>query len=406
MRLRDTFIIAFRSVSANKSRAMLTMLGIIIGVGAVVLMSAIGASMKGVILSQISSLGTQSMIIFPGQQEGRSAGAGSDSLTFSDLDQLRQLKTITSVSPVIFIPGKVSFGSQEGNPQVLGITMEYFNNTELSVTSGRMLESDDIDGASKVAMIGPEVADKFFGQTNPIGKRIKVGNDHFTVIGVTKALGSQFFQSADNRIYVPFAVAKDVTKQPYLNYVTMLATGKFDIAFDDVKYLLRRTHRIDNPTDDEKKDDFVIRSSEQASQILGGVSLGLTMFITTIATISLIVGGIGIMNIMLVSVTERTREIGLRKAVGAKSADVLRQFLIESVLLTSIGGIIGMVLGVGFAYVAAMVVRNFLGTYTFAISVPSMIAAFLMAAITGLVFGITPAKRAANLHPIEALRYE
>ncbi len=408
MKLHDMFKTAFKGVTVNGTRSLLTMLGIIIGVGAVVLMSSVGASMQEVILSQVSSLGSKSMVIFPGQESGGPQGVatGFDSLTFEDLDALKRLKTITHVAPVIFIPGTVSYGNNEGTPQVLGIVPQFFENQTITTTAGRLIDSNDEDGAAAVAVIAPEAATKFFGNQNPIGQRIKIGNNHFTIIGVTKALGTQFFQSADNRIYVPFSVARNVTGQKYLNYTTMEATESFDLAFDDVKFLLRTRHGIDNPKDDPKKDDFVVHSSEEANAILGSVSLGLTLFITTIAAVSLLVGGIGIMNIMLVSVTERTREIGLRKAVGAKGRDILLQFLTESVLLTFIGGFIGMLLGIFFAFVISLLVRNFLSTYQFAVSVPSIIAALLMAGITGLVFGISPAKRASQLHPMEALRYE
>lgn len=408
MLLRDMFHTAFKGVTVNGTRSLLTMLGIIIGVGAVVLMSSVGASMQEVILSQVSSLGSKSMVIFPGQEEGGAAAVqtGFDSLTFEDLNALERLKSITSIAPVIFLSGKTSYGNDEMAAQVLGVTPTFFQNQTITTTAGRLLDDNDNAGAAAVALIGPEVVDKLFGNQNPIGQRIQIGNNHFTVVGVTKALGSQFFQSADNRIYVPFNLSRNITGQKYLSYLTMNATESFDVAFDEVKYLLRTRHDIDNPNDDPKKDDFIIHSSEEANQILGSVSLGLTLFITTIAAVSLLVGGIGIMNIMLVSVTERTREIGLRKAVGAKSRDILLQFLTESVLLTFIGGFIGMLLGIALAFLISLIVRNFLGTYTFAVSVPSIVAALMMAGITGLVFGISPAKRASNLHPMEALRYE
>jgi putative ABC transport system permease protein len=384
------------------------MLGIIIGVGAVVLMSSVGASMQEVILSQVSSLGSKSMVIFPGQDQGGAATVqtGYDSLTFEDLDALKKLQTITHIAPVIFLAGNTSYANEEGSPQVLGVTPQFFLNQTITTTEGRLLDDNDNDGAAAVAVIGPEVVTKFFGNQDPIGQRVKIGNDHFTVIGVTKALGTQFFQSADNRIYVPFNLARNISGQKYLSYLTMEATESFDLAFDDVKFLLRTRHGIDNPKDDPKKDDFTVHSSEEANQILGSVSLGLTLFITTIAAVSLLVGGIGIMNIMLVSVTERTREIGLRKAVGAKRRDILLQFLAESVMLTFIGGVIGMVLGIMLAFLISLIVRQFLGTYLFAVSIPSIVAALLMASITGLVFGISPARRASNLHPMEALRYE
>jgi ABC-type antimicrobial peptide transport system permease subunit len=210
----------------------------------------------------------------------------------------------------------------------------------------------------------------------------------------------------DDRILIPLTIAKNISGQKYVNLITMQATYSFDLAFEDVRTLLRHRHGIDNPTNDEKKDDFIVHSSEQASQILGSVTLGLTLFITTIAAISLLVGGIGIMNIMLVSVTERTQEIGLRKAIGGRKIDILLQFLTESVLLTVIGGIIGMVGGAFCAFIIAAIVMKFLASYAFAVSVQAMVAAFFMALFTGVIFGISPARAASNLHPIEALRYE
>ncbi|MDB4979103.1 MAG: putative transport system permease protein [Candidatus Peribacteria bacterium] len=408
MHLTDTFQSALKGITVNVNRSLLTMLGIIIGVGSVVLMSAIGSSMQGVILGQISSLGAKSMVIFPGSSEGgpSALGAGRDSLTFEDIRELEQLGTITTVAPIIYGAGPATYGKEESSAQIFGVTAAFFDNQNLPAIEGRLIDTSDVNGNRYVALVAPEARDKLFGQEDPIGKSIKVGSNHYTVIGVTKALGSQFFQSADNRIYIPYSVARQVTGQKYVNYVTMTATESFAVAIDDVKFLLRRRHGIKNPADDPKKDDFIVHSSEEAGQILGSVSLGLTLFITTIAAISLIVGGIGIMNIMLVSVTERTREIGLRKALGATHRDILLQFLTESVMLTVIGGLIGMVGGVALAVITASIVKNILATYVFAISLPSMIIAFLMAVITGLVFGITPAKRAAELSPMEALRYE
>jgi len=383
------------------------MLGIIIGVGAVVLMSSIGSSMQGVILSQISSLGPRSMVIFPGQEGGGTAvSTGFDSLTFDDVNALEQLSSITDIAPNIFLAGEASYEGQTAAPQTIGVEETFFNNQDISTSVGRLIEKGDNEGARAVAVLGSEVQEKLFGSIDPLGKRIQIGNNYFTVIGVTNPLGSQFFQSADNRIYVPFSLARNLSGQKYVSYLTMNSTGNFELALDEVKYLLRQRHDIDNPEDDPKKDDFVVHTSEEAGQILGSVSLGLTLFITMIATISLLVGGIGIMNIMLVSVTERTQEIGLRKALGARGRDILRQFLIESILLTVIGGLIGIAMGTGLAMMIALIIRSILDTYAFSLSVPAMITAFLMASVTGLVFGISPARRAAALHPIEALRYE
>lgn len=399
---------AGRGVSANPTRSLLTMLGIIIGVGSVVLMSSVGQSMTGVILSQISSLGTKSMVIFPGQGEGGPSRvkAGFDSLTHEDIRALERLSTIETVAPVIFLPGKATHDREEMSPQTLGVTPNFFENQNIDIAVGRLIDGSDEEGAKAVAVLGPDAVEKLFGNADPLGERIRIGDVPLTVIGVVKPIGSQFFQNVDDRIYVPFSLAKQSTGQQYVNYLTMTAAGSFDAAFEDVRSLLRVRHGIDNPDNDQAKDDFVVRSAEQANEILGSVSLGLTLFITTIAAISLLVGGIGIMNIMLVAVSERTREIGLRKALGAKKKDIMRQFLLEAVFLTLLGGVIGLICGIGLAFVAALFVQPLLSTYSFAVSVPSVVTSVLMAALTGVAFGLRPARQASNLRPIEALRYE
>ncbi|MDD5055776.1 MAG: ABC transporter permease [Candidatus Peribacteraceae bacterium] len=408
MRFPDILRAASKGVTVNLLRSFLTMLGIIIGVGAVVLMSAVGESMQGVILSQISSLGPKSMVIFPGQQEGGASAVatGFDSLTFEDIRELEQLKTVTAIAPAIFVPQEVSYGRESGNPRVVGVTDTFFLNQNVTARTGRLIDEDDVGGAKAVAVMGPESVEKFFGSGDPLGKRLKIGDRHFTVVGTANKIGSQFFQSVDDRIFIPLSLAKDLTGQKYVNLITMQATGSFDLAFDDVNALLRRRHSINNPKNDPAKDDFIVRSAAQASEILGSVTLGLTLFITTVATISLIVGGIGIMNIMLVSVSERTQEIGLRKAIGATRRDILLQFLTEAVVLTVIGGIIGIVGGIALAWLLSFIVRIFLSTYIFAVSPAATVVAFVMAFFTGLLFGINPARKAAALQPIEALRYE
>lgn len=397
---------AIRGVTSNLSRAVLTMLGIVIGVSAVVLMSSIGQSMSGLILGQISSLGAKTMVVFPGNQEGNPMQAGFDSITFEDIRDLERLGSVQTIAPIITVPGLVGYGRERANPQVLGVTQNFFLNQNVEAAVGRMLDVSDIEGAKYNVVLGPDVAEKLFGQRTAVGERIKIGNNSYAVIGISQSLGAQFFQNADDRIYLPYSTARQVTGQRYVSYMTMTAVDTFDQAIDDVKYTLRRNHSIDNPKNDDKKDDFIVRTSAQAMQILGTVSLGLTLFISTLAAISLVVGGIGIMNIMLVSVTERTQEIGLRKALGARGRDILTQFLAESVAFTFLGGVFGIILGIGIAFVASLIVQRYLASYTFAVSSISIIISFLMATSVGLIFGITPARRAAALPPIEALRYE
>ncbi|MEK7591022.1 MAG: ABC transporter permease [Patescibacteria group bacterium] len=408
MKLSDTSSIALRAIGTNKSRSLLTMLGIIIGVGSVVLMTAIGASVEELILGQVSSLGANSMVIFPGVEEGGGSQQrpGFDSLTMDDVNALEHLSTVTTIAPVIFVNGNVSYGREKTTPQVMGSKPTFYKNQSITIDRGRMLDEADEVGARYALMLGPDTADELFGDNDPLGKRITVGDRFFTVVGITKALGTQFFQNADERVYMPFSTAKIMTGQKYVHYITMTSTGDTDLAFADIKSLLRSRHRIRNPNEDPDKDDFVVRSAAQATDILGAVSLGLTLFLSAIAGISLVVGGIGIMNIMLVAVTERTREIGLRKAVGARKRDILLQFLIESVLLTLIGGLIGIVGGVGLAFLISLVAKNFLAGYLFALSPSAIFLSVIVAAGTGLLFGMYPARRAANLNPIEALRYE
>jgi len=387
------------------------MLGIIIGVGAVVLMTGVGKSVEGVILGQIDFMGPQTMALFPGN-EGPEGGNSSmrpdfDAITFSDTEALKTLTTVKYIAPVVFVPGNAVYGREETDPRIAGSTPEYYLNQNIEVTEGRFHDQKDEEASNSVVVIGSDIAEDLFFNQSAVGKRMELANKKFTVIGVLKPVGMVFFQNVDDRIIMPLSTAVAMTGRTYADMVSMQAVDDFDIAFEDVRALLRQRHGITVPEDGSTdNDDFLVRSAAQAEEILGTVSISLTVFITLIAGISLFVGGIGIMNIMLVSVTERTREIGLRKAIGAKRKDILLQILLESVFLTLIGGCIGIVLGIGLDFLISAAVNKVLSEYQFAISIGAIFLALAMATVTGIVFGVYPAKKASELSPIEALRYE
>ncbi|MBT4241187.1 FtsX-like permease family protein, partial [Candidatus Peribacteria bacterium] len=341
MRFNDHISSAAMSIKSNSTRSLLTMLGIIIGVGAVILMLSVGRSFESYILDQIDSFGGNVMDVYPKGLE--KFGQSLDTVTINDYEATTKLTSVDSIAPVIFIPELVQFGREEESVLIFGTTKEIFDNYGLEIEKGRLLTDQDIKRAKSVAVVSYNTAESLFGSKNPIDKSIKIGSRHFTVVGVLKSVGSLMLQDLDEPVYVPFTAARSMMDRSYLDYISMQAIGDDELARSDVTALLRQRHKINNPDDDPDKDDFLVRSAAQAAGVIGTVALGITLFLSIVAGISLLVGGIGIMNIMLVAVSERTPEIGLRKAVGAKKKDILLQFLIESVVLTLIGGAIGII---------------------------------------------------------------
>ena len=380
------------------------MLGIIIGVASVVLMVSIGNSFQNYILTQIASVGSSTMEVTPsGLQK---FGGNLDSITMEDEREISKVPNTTNVTPVIIVAKPVKHGKDQTNPIIFGSYATIFENYGMKLGNGRLVDQNDEDGAKNVIVVGHKTATDFFGDLNPIGQKLTIGDNSFTIVGELTAQSSALLANLDTLIVMPFSTAKALTQKTSLTQISLKTIGDAAVIKEDITTLLRQRHHITNPTNDPDKDDFIVRSTEQVSAIVNSVTLGLTIFLSLVAGISLLVGGIGIMNIMLVSVTERTREIGLRKAVGARRQDILLQFLLEAVFLTMTGGLIGIAVGAFFGWLLSAIAAKFLGEFTFVLSFFAIFLAVFMAVGTGLVFGIYPAKRAANLSPMEALRYE
>jgi putative ABC transport system permease protein len=410
MRISEQFGTALRGLTAHKSRSVLTMLGIVIGIMSVIMMLSLGKGAEGLILGQISKSGPDALFVRPGggdQGGGPPNLAQLQALKNDDIRALQKLPSLKYAVPVLMVSGTVTYDSQNIQLDVTGTTPDYQPLNAFEVEDGRFFEQPEVDGAASVAVIGSKVATSLFDGDDPLDKTIRINKKPFTVIGVLPERGSAFFTDQDKVIYVPISTARrELHNVDYVNFVMASAIGDVNLAADDIRATLRERHRIDNPSGDTKKDDFLVLTQIQAAQTFGAVATALTIFLSAIASISLVVGGIGIMNIMLVSVTERTREIGLRKAVGATRGDVLTQFLLEAVMLTSIGGAIGVVLGVLMSMAAAAVISRFSSDWHFVIPFDGVLLAFGVSTLVGLVFGLYPARKAARLDPIEALRYE
>ncbi|MDD4318795.1 MAG: ABC transporter permease [Candidatus Peribacteraceae bacterium] len=405
MLLSDTLSTATRGLTRNLMRSLLTTLGIIIGVGSVVLMVSIGSSFQAFILEQVESFSGDIFEVHPKGLE--TFGGAIDTISNDDFDAIRRLSTVTSAAPVVFVRQRITYGRESVSPMIFATTETIFSNFSLKVAQGRLLDESDVKGAKTVAVIGSKAAEDLFGDDDPLGKRITIGTAKVTVVGVLESLGSLVGQQMDAYVYLPITLGRMIAgNSSVVNYISLKSAGNVELTKLDIETLLRQRHDIDNPANDPDKDDFVVRSFEQATEMIGVVTLSITLFLGLLAGISLLVGGIGIMNIMLVSVTERTKEIGLRKALGARQRDILLQFLVESVLLTVAGGLIGVTGAVTGGYLLVTLAGRFLEGFSYSLPPSAVLLAVGMAAGVGLLFGIYPAKRAAVLDPIEAMRSE
>jgi putative ABC transport system permease protein len=394
--------VAIKSLMANKLRSILAMLGIIIGVGAVIAMLAIGTGAKQQVLDRISSMGTNLLIIRPSPKGSAGVISGTQ-LNLTDEDAravLEKVDNIKAIAPVVGRQFQVKFLNQNTLTQITGCSPTYLPIRDFEIDSGRVFTDFDVDHWNRVAVLGPVTATNLFGFSDPLGQTIKINGINFTVLGVLKAKGDQGWFNPDDQVIVPYTVAMHVLMGvDYLREVDIQAQpdSDLDAVQSDIYSVMRQRHKIQP----NAPDDVLIQNQAEFVQAFTDTATMFTFLLGTVGGISLLVGGIGIMNIMLVTVTERTREIGIRKALGAREFDILSQFLIEAMLMSGVGGITGMGLGVG--------VAKLVGDYTpFAtvVRIYSIVLALVFSGIVGVFFGSYPAFRASKLDPIEALRYE
>lgn len=409
MNISNLLKIALRAINNNKLRSFLTMLGIIIGVASVITMLAIGQGSKRSIQEQISEMGSNMIMVHPGNNDRRGGGVrmnASDMQTLKNADYEEIVKKCTrylsSVSPLVNSSGQMIYGNNNYPASVTGVSQDYLDIRKLNVSQGDMFTDQDIATSAKVCVIGKTIVDNLFtNQEDPIGKVVRFGKVPFTVVGVLEPKGyNSMGQDQDAVVWAPFTtIQKRVSNITYLNgiYASAKEERLTSKAIDDIVDVLRQTHKIK----EDGELDFSVRSQEELSSMMTSTTDMLTVLLACIASISLLVGGIGIMNIMYVSVTERTREIGLRMSVGARGIDILAQFLIEAILISVTGGLIGVLFGVGASYGLSAL----LGWPVY-VQPYSVILSFLVCTITGVFFGWYPAKRASELDPIEAIRYE
>jgi putative ABC transport system permease protein len=405
MKLRNILKVAWQSIMRHRMRSVLTMLGIIIGVGAVILMVSIGQGVQKQVESSIAGLGSNLLMIFPqaGNQGGVSQGAGTqDALTLDDVAKIEKEATlVANVSPVVRAGVQAIGGIGNWNTSVQGVYPSYLDIRAWPLASGEFFTDRELTSRAKVCIIGQTVADNLFPGIDPVGEQIRLRNVPFTITGVLTPKGQGANgQDQDDIILAPATTVLDrLSGRRFIGQIMISAVSEDQMpaAQQELTELLRESHRL-QPGEDN---NFQIRSQTEIAEAAQATTQVLTMFLASIAGVSLVVGGIGIMNIMLVSVTERTREIGIRMAIGARSSDVLTQFLVESVVLSLFGGLIGILLGVGVAKLVSS-----LANIATAINPIVIAISFIFSAVIGIFFGFYPARKAAALRPIEALRYE
>ncbi|MFA6554364.1 MAG: ABC transporter permease [Candidatus Paceibacterota bacterium] len=412
MTWKHTLKTALTGLTTNRSRSSLTILGIVIGITAIMLVVSLGAGAQELILGQVQGLGTNTIAVIPGREPTGPSDVTflfSDSLKEKDLVALRNKANVPglkSIMPTIFGAGSASFGSNTYQVSIFGATNLMAEIFDLH-PQGEFFGEDNVLSRSDVMVLGSKVAEKLFtGNEDPLSSKVKIKGRNFRVIGVLPATGGGSLFNFDDMVLVPYTTAQDyiIGKKSFSRLIIQaVSDNEVQATAEDIKLTLRESHGITDPT----KDDFTVQTQQDLANRLGTITSALTWFLVAVASIALFVGGVGIMNIMLVSVTERTREIGLRKALGATDRDILTQFLLEAVLLTAIGGVVGIILGASLAFITAIGLSKGLGVnWTFVFPWGGAMLGLSVSALIGLIFGGYPANQASKKSPIEALRYE
>jgi len=403
---------SLKVLRANQRRTFLTVLGIIIGIASVIVVMSVGAGAQSLVLDQINSVGSNLIAIMPGysDDDGPPAsvfGVTVTSLKHTDTEDIKKIPEIEAAASYVRGTETIKWQNKKTEAMYVGTNSDYIDVEDTETIQGAFLDETHEKGINRVAVLGWQVWQDLFGESeeNPIGQRIKIKRENFRVIGVMEKRGVQGFQNQDTLIFVPLETSQKLLLG--INHIAMVRAkvadeNEVDFAMAQIEQILRENHNIK----ESQSSDFTIRATTQALDVLGSVTGALTFFLSGIAGISLIVGGIGIMNIMLIAVHERIREIGLRKAIGAKNNDIQNQFLIESVILTLAGGIIGIILGVLISGLVALIAHYLGYNWDFVISISSIILSVGVSSAVGIIFGWYPAKRAASFNPVEALRYE
>jgi len=412
MLFRYTFQTAIRALKINKSRSFLTILGIVIGITAIILVMSLGQGAQNLILAQIQGIGSKVIAIAPGRQpKGPSdfISTFTDSLKQKDLEALNKKANVphlAGVMPLVFGSETMAFENLTYRPTIYGVTSFFAKIYDIYPDQGRIFSDDEVQSYADVAVIGSKVKNELFGSADALGQKVKIKGRNFKIIGILSKKGQMSFVNFDDAAIVPFTTAQQyIFGIRYFNRIIAEADSESTVneTVDDIKITLRNSHNITDPN----KDDFFVETQADAIKSVSTITNVLTYFLAAVAAISLLVGGIGIMNIMLVSVTERTREIGLRKALGATEKNILNQFLLEAVLLTAAGGIIGIILGASFSFLTSLALSKVLAlNWKFNFPIPAALLGLGVAAAIGLIFGLYPARKAAKKNPIEALRYE